>query len=227
VTEAEWLASTSVGPMIAHLWSPPCSLTRKLRLFAAACCRRVWRLLPDEASRSAIVVAESFADKLASITELKKAFDDAGGEGFRDEGHRNPAGPAVGIHVVNGAIGAAIDAHTLAGQHDAQGRRVEYDRTRSAVEELFQVDLLRDIIDNPFRPVTIGPAWFAPAVVSLAHAAYEERNLPSGELDPHRLIVLADALEEAGAPAELVAHLRSSGPHVRGCFAVDLVLGLT
>src|SRR5688572_16857480 len=44
--------------------------------------------------------------------------------------------------------------------------------------------------------------------------------------DPHRLSVLADALEEAGATGELVAHLRSPGPHVRGCWALDLVLGL-
>jgi hypothetical protein len=52
------------------------------------------------------------------------------------------------------------------------------------------------------------------------------RQFPSGELDPHRLAVLADALEEAGAPAELVEHLRSPGPHVRGCWPVDLCLGL-
>ena len=63
--------------------------------------------------------------------------------------------------------------------------------------------------------------------MSLAHAAYDERHLPSGELDPLRLAVLADALEEAGAPDELVGHLRSPGPHVRGCFAVDFCLGLT
>jgi hypothetical protein len=41
-----------------------------------------------------------------------------------------------------------------------------------------------------------------------------------------RLPILADALEEAGCdePA-LLAHCRSDGPHVRGCWAVDLVLG--
>ena len=59
----------------------------------------------------------------------------------------------------------------------------------------------------------------------MARAAYEERFLPSGELDPARLSVLADALEEAGAEGELLAHLRGPGPHVRGCWAVDLVLG--
>jgi hypothetical protein len=38
--------------------------------------------------------------------------------------------------------------------------------------------------------------------------------------------VLADALEEAGCTdASILEHLRSRGPHVRGCFAVDLLLG--
>jgi hypothetical protein len=38
--------------------------------------------------------------------------------------------------------------------------------------------------------------------------------------------LLADALEDAGCTdAELLGHLRSPGPHVRGCWAVDLVLG--
>jgi hypothetical protein len=92
------------------------------------------------------------------------------------------------------------------------------------------VALLRDMVGNPFRPVTVNPAvlaWNDAVIVRLARAAYEERHLPSGELDLQRLAVLADALEEAGAPAELVAHLRSPGPHVRGCFAVDLCLGKT
>jgi hypothetical protein len=50
--------------------------------------------------------------------------------------------------------------------------------------------------------------------------------LPSSELDTARLTVLADALEEAGCgDGEMLGHLRSAGPHVRGCWALDLVLG--
>jgi hypothetical protein len=38
--------------------------------------------------------------------------------------------------------------------------------------------------------------------------------------------LLADALEDAGCTdAELLVHLRSPGPHVRGCWGLDLVLG--
>jgi hypothetical protein len=40
-----------------------------------------------------------------------------------------------------------------------------------------------------------------------------------------RLPILADALLDAGCDdEELLAHLRSEGPHVRGCGAVDLIL---
>src|SRR5262249_50973917 len=89
------------------------------------------------------------------------------------------------------------------------------------------VAVLREILGNPFRPVVLAPAHRTATVVSLAQAAYDERQLPSGELDPHRLVVLADALEEVGAPSELVTHLHGPGAHVRGCFAVDLCLGMT
>jgi hypothetical protein len=93
-----------------------------------------------------------------------------------------------------------------------------------------QTSLLRDIFGNPFRsPPVILPAvmaWNGGTVRRLAEAAYAERQLPSGHLHPDRLAVLADALEEAGlTDAELPQHLRGPGQHVRGCFAVDAVLG--
>jgi hypothetical protein len=63
-------------------------------------------------------------------------------------------------------------------------------------------------------------------VRTLARAAYEERILPAGTLDPARLALLADALEDAGCDHDdLLSHLRSPGPHVRGCWALNLVLG--
>ena len=86
--------------------------------------------------------------------------------------------------------------------------------------------LLRDVFGNPFRPVRLKRVWRTPDVLALAQAAYDERRLPSGELEPARLAVLADALEEAGCTdAAALAHLRSAGPHVRGCDVVDALLG--
>jgi hypothetical protein len=89
-----------------------------------------------------------------------------------------------------------------------------------------QAYLFWDIIGNPFRPIALNPAWRTPTVVSLAQVVYDERILPSGELDLSRLAVLADALGEAGCTeADILAHYRQPGPHVRGCWVVDLLLG--
>ena len=94
------------------------------------------------------------------------------------------------------------------------------------VQVFRMISLLREILGNPFRTVTVDPAWLTPTVRSLAEAAYDERRLPSGELDLARLAVLSDALEEGGCTSgNILSHLRSPDPHVRGCWALDLVMG--
>jgi hypothetical protein len=90
--------------------------------------------------------------------------------------------------------------------------------------------LLRCIFGDPFRPPPgIEPSWLAwnaGLVARLAQATYDERVLPAGTLDPDRLAVLADALEESGCTdPDLLGHLRGPGPHVRGCYLLDLLLG--
>jgi hypothetical protein len=103
-------------------------------------------------------------------------------------------------------------AESGATTHDAEGR--------------LQFELLRDVFGNPFRAVAIAPGWRTPTVVSLARAAYDERALPAGTLDPVRLAILADALEEAGCHStDILTHLRRPCEHVRGCWVVDLLLG--
>jgi hypothetical protein len=63
--------------------------------------------------------------------------------------------------------------------------------------------------------------WDEGLVGKMATGIYDERDF-----SPERMGVLADALEEAGATdAELLGHLRGPGPHCRGCFALDAVLG--
>jgi hypothetical protein len=91
------------------------------------------------------------------------------------------------------------------------------------------VPLLRDVAGDPFRPAAVDPAWLAwddGLVVRLAKAAYDNPVLPEGALDAARVGVLADALEEAGCEDETaLAHCRGGGPHVRGCWVLDLLLG--
>src|SRR5205085_12433942 len=85
-------------------------------------------------------------------------------------------------------------------------------------EQLKQAALLRDIVGNPFRPVALDPAWRTAAVVGLAEAIYAGRAFD-------RLPILADALEDAGCDnPDVLAHCRGPGPHVRGCWVVDLIL---
>jgi hypothetical protein len=56
-------------------------------------------------------------------------------------------------------------------------------------------------------------------------STHVDLDAPSGHLD-QRGCTPRDALERAGCTdAELLGHLRGPGPHVRGCWAVDLVLG--
>lgn len=82
-----------------------------------------------------------------------------------------------------------------------------------------QVQILHDLFGNPFHPVAFDSSWCTPQAVSLAQQMYDSPNFD-------RLPLLADALEEAGCrDADFLAHLRGPGPHVRGCWVVDLVLG--
>jgi hypothetical protein len=82
---------------------------------------------------------------------------------------------------------------------------------------------VRDIFGNPFRRAPPLPpsvlAWNDAIIRRIAEGIYDERAFD-------RLPVLADAVEEAGCTdAEILAHCRGLGPHVRGCWVVDLLLG--
>ena len=82
-----------------------------------------------------------------------------------------------------------------------------------------QADLLRDIFGNPFRPVTLDPRWLTSSVLDLSRTIYDERVF-------ERMPILADALMDAGCDSdELIDHCRGPGPHVRGCWVVDLLTG--
>ena len=89
----------------------------------------------------------------------------------------------------------------------------------SANSEFDSVPILRDIFGNPFRPVSFAPAWRTDTAVSLARQMYESRDFSA-------MPILADALQDAGCTdEEVLGHCRGPGPHVRGCWVVDLLLG--
>lgn len=82
-----------------------------------------------------------------------------------------------------------------------------------------QIEILRDLFGNPFRPVVLENSWLAPKVVALAREIYDNRAID-------RLPVLADALEEDGCQeTDMLAHCRGASSHVLGCWLADLILG--
>jgi hypothetical protein len=103
-------------------------------------------------------------------------------------------------------------------------------REAEAAAEQWQSDILRDIFGNPCRfPPVLSPdilAWNDGTVPRVALGIYEDRQLPAGTLDTARFAILADALHDAGCEnEELMAHCRGDGVHVRGCWAIDHILG--
>jgi hypothetical protein len=223
MTEGEWLACTDPKKMLRVLRGKHKASDRKLRLVACGCCRRIWEDLTLKPLRLAIEAAEQYADLSAtdqeleavhqkSVSALARSLHRNVGKGRADTTYATKM-RRMGI-AANAAYPAPFQIKLLHGLGEDEFLRV------------FSPVLLRCVVGNPFRPVSINPAWFNPTVSNLATAAYEERIMPSGELDPDRLAVLSDALEEAGCDnTDILNHLRSPGPHVRGCWAVDLLLG--
>src|SRR5262245_21392214 len=219
MTEAEWLACDDPRPMLTFLWKKVSA--RKLRLFACACCRSVWDLLVDERSRSGIERAEWHAEGLIGKPELYSTCRDASAASDELEVECTE-GAGVEAEMRENAAEMAWSV-TAAWQHVFEAPGIARYCSNGQTDV---IALLRDVVGNPFRPASLDPAWRTPTVASLAQATYEERRLPSGELEPAQLAILADALEEAGcADDTILSHLRSAGPHVRGCWALDLILG--
>ncbi|MDB5313254.1 MAG: hypothetical protein JWO38_7456 [Gemmataceae bacterium] len=229
MTEEEWLACTDPTPMMEFLLTEfmrrkvsertsSVMKERKLRLFAVACCRRVWDLLPDHRSRKAVEVAERFADSEASREEVLAAKREAKKvERFMKR--------VTGIRFQTPKL-AAVLSLSLSTTHPflkyVAGNAActtEGENKPAAEEQHCQCELLRDIFGNPYRPVTPNPCFLTSAVVSLATGIYADRAFD-------RLPILANALQGAGCEDQnILAHCRDDGLHVRGCRVVDQILG--
>ncbi len=248
MTEAEWLACADPAPMLEFLRGK--ASDRKLRLFACGCFYPV-RNFFSKVTQKAVEVAERFADGKGSPEELNQAFRLARGarkdwryvQRFRlsqspwdmagwwaDDAARTLANDALN------QAGRTLRTRTAVGLEAKQKERRKGAQARKIYEDAWwperkaQADLLRELFGNPFRPSPPLPlailAWNDRTIPRIAEAIYEERQMPAGTLDTARLGILADALLDAGCEDdELICHCRSEGPHVRGCWAVDLILG--
>jgi hypothetical protein len=225
----EWSAGTDPQAMLGSLRGGGRAGARKLRLFACACVRRVWPLLVDGRSRGAVEAAEREADGLAADREMDLAACEAE-EVWKQPAHRQEDLTAAEHDAAVAAFWAcAADAFAAALHASYKVEDAARSNPRRAGERVAQCRLLRDVFGDTVGPPTpLDRAvleWSESIVQRLALAAYEDRLLPLGALDPERLAVLADALDEAGCTdVGMLNHLRGPGPHVRGCWAVDLLL---
>jgi hypothetical protein len=226
--ENTWLVSTDLVSMLEVVRGQVSD--RKLRLFACACCRLIWHLFTDERTQRAVETAERYADGLVNRAEMIYRGRVAA-SGGAEAATVNAAflltlDAGFAVYGTDDLLRCCVPSEALraaCAPWEASGRPALLAAIRSTQNA--QVALVRDIFGNPFRPFAHDPAWRTDPVPILAEAAYTERISPSGELDAARLVVLADALEENGADPAILAHLRGPGPHVRGCWAVDLCAG--
>jgi hypothetical protein len=237
MTGSEWLACSDPEPMLEFLKGK--ASDRKLRLFACACVRRMLPLLEDdqervkanersqgaiewaqrepELARKAVEIAERFADREATEADLKTVFLGADED---DDASCYAAGPDAAWTAKATAYRARWVANYcsptsyLPGAKFRSPASADHDRQQAA-----QCHLLRDILGNPFRSVSLNPAWLIPEVLNLAQEIYDHRVFD-------RLPILAATLEEVGCGRrDLLAHCREPGPHVLGCWVVDLLIG--
>jgi hypothetical protein len=216
MNEAGWLSCENPNYALTVLRMVGIRSRRKHRLAAAAGLRHFWIDLSTE-HRRAITAAERYADGEVRFPELRAAAVRVDREAFGTAPwavarvtYREAANALWAVTLLFLPVVCGGPVYTNPPFPDA---RAFAERGRPFMA------ILRCIFGNPYRPVPFDPSWRTSTVLGLATAVYAERAFD-------RLPILADALEDAGCDQpDLLAHCRSDGPHVRGCWAVDLILG--
>jgi hypothetical protein len=271
MTYEDWLNARSPGPLLRYML--PLASVRQYRLFAVACCRRIWPLVQSKRARWWVESAENLVDGKPILCDVDDLADDECrgqrpvGEWVRQrkrvgrpvpwklesewdnyweafqhiDGYRQDRTGNFRYYAIRAAHSSIqpevnddedaqrdptrprlIASHQYAAEAVAHWRRPDdnamYDPQAIAEELAGQIPLFWDIFGNLFGPTEFDPRWRTSDVVGLAQAVYEDRVFD-------RLPILGDALMDAGCDDEQVlAHCRSDGPHVRGCWLVDLIL---
>jgi hypothetical protein len=217
MNEAEWLACEDPERMyrvareeLRTDYPHGARTKRKVSFFGAACCRLVWTLVVlDKRCRRVVEYNEQQFDKPLSARKEEELYWNAKQAAEDPASEAKPFLLEAANLVYDSGTPHAVIRHLV---HNFEGWGDRRERVRQVA------GIMRDVVGNPFRSVDIQAEWLTPTVVSLAQQIYDSRNFAV-------LPILADALEEAGCTdADVLGHLRGPGPHVRGCFAVDLLL---
>jgi hypothetical protein len=229
VNEHDWLLATSPFELVQYVRGK--ASDRKLRLFACACVRHRWELLRYATPRQAAELAERFAEGAASLGDVEPLRQQADISAGNAPEFERLAYRAAAATLAEGASEAAMQVCELIRDQfvfeEANAAMSREDEVRvifeaQTIAHRALVRLAHEVFGNPFRKVTIEPAWLHAAdgaALALARWIDEERRY-------EELPYLADALTDAGCTEEaLLRHLRERGGHVRGCWALDAVLG--
>ncbi len=196
---------------------------RKWRLVAIACCRRILHLVQSKRMKKLLETSEMFADGHIDRNRL----DDALLSAVNAVSATTAFLPEV--RAISGAAQAKFSVRGVARfcrKAAFNGRKADKRRASpndgQDPEMIAQLELTRDIFGNPFRPAVINPNWLIwndGIVEKLVRTIYDERRWGI-------MPVLGDALEDAMCDnTDILDHCRGPGPHVRGCWVVDLILG--
>jgi hypothetical protein len=221
--------------LLSAVW--PHQRVRKLQLFGLACVSFVVPFLEDPRSRRALAGYEAHIDGDRTEAELIAAFIEANRVAW--EGPRD----SMTQQRFAAEIVADLCRFTPSNERDWLGLRDFFPFLRASVAWLFtspsagsspaeqervcrteqarQANIVREIFGNPFRPAECRSDWRTDTVLTLAWQMYESRDFSA-------MPILADALQDAGCDNDdILSHCRdTSAAHVRGCWALDLVLEL-
>lgn len=252
MTEEMWLSSNDLRVFLDYLYAKQGPKNRKLQLLGCGLCRRQERhLRRSDGMPHLLNRMELFADGELGRDELRatrKHVQSRSGATWNFGYEREMPTSALGYAVLELAAWFIIDperafepfySYEHEGDmpnewHDGEQfpyphriARIVADSIDSDVETAEgwsfereqQLLVVRDIFGNPFRPITIDPRWLTSIVLDLSRTIYAERAF-------EKMPILADALMDAGCDCdEIINHCRGAGPHVRGCWVVDLLLG--
>jgi hypothetical protein len=216
MTEAEWLFSEDPCAMLRVVrgLNPT---ERKVRLFNVAICQRFWNQLPEE-SREILRESELLADGLVDVKSEELCWRANSAVAPFDREFHQKAFPTREVRVQKDAAAAVCYAVLPGELFGAAAYFWDLDPS----EKLAHAKIIRDLFGNPFHSVILDRARLdsqnrKPAEV--AWNIYEDRRF-------EMLPTLATALADAGcSQREILDHCHSEGPHTRGCWVLDLVLG--
>jgi hypothetical protein len=187
---------------------------RKFRLLTAACCRFLWRTAHLPFADLPLYRDQGWLDRIERLADGELTPADAA---TVEEYWELPVHAFTGDEIP--LRYGCLNPPRLLWQFGATTPILPMFEWFFPQPSALGCELVRDVFGNPFRPRAFDPAWRTAAAVELARSAYDRRDFGL-------LPILADALQEAGCEdAGVLAHCRAGGPHVRGCWVVDGVLG--